>query len=174
VSQASNRRVNELALEPARPVESTNGFSPLLRRDTRPNPVSDSAAGYNDEEADATGEHTHGPRCGHLPFIGSDGTLAYLLESGDVVDETGAFKSLDVDQKNPAACAPLTEHACPIENGHVHKPGCGHPLIRHGDHFDFLVANRLHYHHDNHCDDHGYLSILGDDEFAVISDFLPM
>jgi Cd2+/Zn2+-exporting ATPase len=30
-------------------------------------------------------------------------------------------------------------------NGHVHGPGCGHERIRHGDHLDYLVGDRLHH-----------------------------
>lgn len=32
--------------------------------------------------------------------------------------------------------------------------------IKHNDHYDILVGNRLHYYHDNHCDDHGRIDLL--------------
>jgi hypothetical protein len=32
--------------------------------------------------------------------------------------------------------------------------------VPHGDHTDYLVNGRLHFHHDGHCDDHGSLQVM--------------
>ena len=42
-----------------------------------------------------------------------------------------------------------------LNHDHVHGINCGHTAIRHGDHVDYLVDGRLHYQHNNHCDNHG-------------------
>jgi hypothetical protein len=57
-----------------------------------------------------------------------------------------------VSETNPTSCAPV-ECLC----GHE---GCGHPLVPHGDHFDYLVNGRLHHPHNGHCDDHGPITVL--------------
>jgi hypothetical protein len=49
-----------------------------------------------------------------------------------------------VSADNPDICAPI---AC--QCGH---DGCGHPLVPHGDHYDYLVDGRLHHPHGDHCD----------------------
>lgn len=50
---------------------------------------------------------------------------------------------------------------------HRHNNSCGHPLITHNGHLDFIVDGRLHHQHGDHCDDHGPIEIrsriLGDD-----------
>lgn len=38
---------------------------------------------------------------------------------------------------------------------HVHGPGCGHSIISHQGHIDYIVEGTLHFPHDEHCDDHG-------------------
>lgn len=45
-------------------------------------------------------------------------------------------------------------------HGHIHTADCGHSLVFHDDHFDFLVNGRLHHPHETHCDDHGIFSML--------------
>eukprot|EP00743_Colponemidia_sp_Colp-15_P002835 GILK01003067.1.p1 GENE.GILK01003067.1~~GILK01003067.1.p1 ORF type:complete len:501 (-),score=56.83 GILK01003067.1:62-1399(-) len=40
---------------------------------------------------------------------------------------------------------------------HIHGAGCGHPVVEHEDHSDFLVDGHLHHMHGDHCDHHGYL-----------------
>jgi len=38
---------------------------------------------------------------------------------------------------------------------HKHGPGCGHSIINHQGHIDYIVEGILHYPHEEHCDDHG-------------------
>ena len=37
---------------------------------------------------------------------------------------------------------------------HQHRPGCGHPEVRHGDHVDFLHEGHRHAPHADHYDEH--------------------
>lgn len=41
---------------------------------------------------------------------------------------------------------------------HYHGPNCGHPIVFHNGHVDYLVNEMLHYPHDGHCDNHGILN----------------
>ncbi|TNV70608.1 hypothetical protein FGO68_gene5404 [Halteria grandinella] len=41
---------------------------------------------------------------------------------------------------------------------HFHGPNCGHPIVLHNGHIDYLVNEVLHYPHDGHCDHHGVLN----------------
>lgn len=48
--------------------------------------------------------------------------------------------------------------------------------IKHNDHIDILIGNRLHYPHEDHCDDHGRLNILSkinnDDRNTILNKLL--
>ena len=104
--------------------------------------------------------HRHGPGCGHtavrhgdhVDYV-HDGHLHHPHE--DHVDE----HSIEVSPRNPAACTP--DHACGgHEAGHRHGPGCGHEMVPHGDHVDYLVDGHLHHPHGGHCDNHGPLEVV--------------
>ncbi|RTL35306.1 MAG: hypothetical protein EKK48_29520 [Candidatus Melainabacteria bacterium] len=45
---------------------------------------------------------------------------------------------------------------CQKHNGHDHKhsSSCGHQIIQHDDHTDFLHDGHLHHVHDDHIDEH--------------------
>jgi hypothetical protein len=100
-------------------------------------------------------DHRHGPGCGHTG-IKHEGHVDYLHDGhlhhvgSKGVEEHGVA----VSSANPAECTP--KHDC---NGHPkehkHGPGCGHEVVPHGDHNDYLVDGHLHHPHGNHCDDHG-------------------
>lgn len=98
-------------------------------------------------------DHVHGAGCGHTQirhgnhsdFI-HDGHLHSIHDSH--IDEC----LIAVDDNNPAICR---EVACLC--GHE---SCGHEKVPHGDHYDFLVDGRLHFHHDGHCDDHGAVEVV--------------
>lgn len=49
-------------------------------------------------------------------------------------------------------------HQC--EEDHRHMEHCGHEMVPHEDHMDFLVDGRLHHPHGKHCDDHGLLDAI--------------
>jgi len=98
--------------------------------------------------------HEHGPECGHLGVRHEshvdylhDGHLHHVHASH--VDE----HVVPVTDANPAGCT--TEL-----NDHRHGQDCGHPVIPHGDHQDYLVDGRLHHAHGDHCDDHGSVEIV--------------
>jgi len=37
---------------------------------------------------------------------------------------------------------------------HIHKQGCGHTAIQHGDHVDYLHDGHMHHAHEDHYDEH--------------------
>jgi hypothetical protein len=103
-------------------------------------------------------KHRHSSGCGHravhhgdhVDYV-HDGHLHHEHEGH--VDEC----RIAVDTQNPKACTP--GHACPAHiKDHKHGPGCGHDIVPHGDHMDFLAEGHLHHQHDGHCDDHGPLA----------------
>jgi len=102
--------------------------------------------------------HQHGPGCGHTA-VQHDGHTDYLHDGhlhhihGDHVDE----HVIEVDKAHPAEC---THGAEGHPAKHVHGPACGHAAVPHGDHVDYLVGNRLHHPHGDHCDDHGALNTV--------------
>lgn len=85
------------------------------------------------------------------------GHLHHLRQDGALEEHT-----VPISETNPADC---TEGRFTPFGGlghdasHRHGEGCGHPLVPHGGHMDFLVDGRLHHPHDGHCDDHGPVQI---------------
>jgi len=108
----------------------------------------------SDECADATHEHhdhAHGPECGHVA-IEYDGEICYLHD-GHLHKKHGEHYHcvrIEFSEQNPDGCNPIES-----QSGHVHGPECGHELVPHGDHFDYLVDGRLYHQHGDHIDDHG-------------------
>ena len=104
-------------------------------------------------------EHVHGNGCGHtaikhndhIDYI-HDGKLHHPADDGSYEEHV-----IEVTDKNPDKCNPIK--SC-VDSGHKHGPGCGHEMVPHGDHFDYLVDGRLHHVHGDHCDDHGEVDIL--------------
>lgn len=106
-----------------------------------------------------THEHRHTDGCGHTT-VAHEGHTDYLHGGHlhhpheghvdeHVVAETGA---------NPETCTP--GHACTgHDDGHAHGRACGHEVVPHGAHTDFLVEGHLHRPHGEHCDDHGVLAV---------------
>lgn len=101
--------------------------------------------------------HVHGPGCGHKAV--KHGDHVDYLHDGHLHHEHAGHTdecSIAVGGSNPAACTP--SHACAgHDTSHVHKAGCGHEAVPHGDHVDYLVNGHLHHPHGTHCDDHGAL-----------------
>ncbi|VBB18869.1 hypothetical protein YASMINEVIRUS_1401 [Yasminevirus sp. GU-2018] len=66
-------------------------------------------------------------------------------------------------------------HECAVSRidlHHVHHADDGTIVrVRHLDHYDILIGNRLHHQHEGHCDDHGRLDVLKRD--PVIDDVTP-
>lgn len=46
-------------------------------------------------------------------------------------------------------------HRASEHHAHEHRPGCGHPTVRHGDHVDYLHDGERHAAHADHWDQHG-------------------
>ncbi|MCL2735298.1 MAG: metal ABC transporter permease [Propionibacteriaceae bacterium] len=40
------------------------------------------------------------------------------------------------------------------QHAHVHGPGCGHDMVQHGDHVDYIHDGHLHAPHGDHYDEH--------------------
>jgi hypothetical protein len=105
-------------------------------------------------------DHQHGPSCGHTA-VKHNGHVDYVHDghlhhpNGSQVEE----HKLDVGANNPAGCTP--KHACGAHpKEHVHGASCGHEVVPHGDHVDYLVAGHLHHPHGDHCDDHGPVDVV--------------
>jgi zinc transport system permease protein len=45
-------------------------------------------------------------------------------------------------------------HQTTTEHAHVHGPGCGHQVVEHGDHLDYIHSGHLHARHQDHYDEH--------------------
>jgi hypothetical protein len=104
--------------------------------------------------------HVHGDGCGH-PAVRHDDHVDYLHDGHLHHPHSGHLDehALAETERNPAACTP--EHTCEAHDElHRHGKGCGHELVPHGDHHDYLVGNHLHHPHDTeHCDDHGPIDL---------------
>jgi zinc transport system permease protein len=53
-----------------------------------------------------------------------------------------------VDEVEPLPHEPTPEHE------HVHGPGCGHRVVEHGDHVDYVHDGHRHVAHADHYDEH--------------------
>lgn len=97
--------------------------------------------------------HVHSEFCGHLRVMHA-GHIDYLHDGHLHHEHDGHYDEhvVEVSATNPDGCAPI-DCRC----GHE---GCGHALVPHGDHFDYLVDGRLHHPHGDHCDDHGPLAVV--------------
>jgi hypothetical protein len=104
--------------------------------------------------------HTHNAGCGHTAVRHGD-HVDYLHE-GHLHHPEGAQTrecTLEATAHNPTACTP--QHACNSHaSGHQHGPGCGHEVVPHAGHMDYLVSGHLHHPHGAHCDDHGALQVV--------------
>jgi hypothetical protein len=47
----------------------------------------------------------------------------------------------------------MNDHRMHARHEHVHRAGCGHAAIRHGNHTDYLHDGHLHHVHDDHVDE---------------------
>jgi hypothetical protein len=103
--------------------------------------------------------HKHGPHCGHQGIIHQD-HIDYM-HNGELHspgDGLVVQHSIDISPKNPNVCTP--DFKClPSDTEHEHSANCGHMLVPHGDHLDYVVDGRLHHAHGDHCDDHGKLTL---------------
>jgi zinc transport system permease protein len=54
-----------------------------------------------------------------------------------------------------ALAARLRAHQHREAHHHEHGPDCGHPMVAHGDHVDYLHDGHRHAPHEGHYDEHG-------------------
>lgn len=106
--------------------------------------------------------HRHSSGCEHTAIKHEDhigylhnGHLHKQLEN-QVIEH-----SIAVSNANPAACQNGSTAWAKVEKEkrHAHNASCGHPLVPHGQHSDYVVnlgkEYRLHNVHNDHDDDHG-------------------
>jgi hypothetical protein len=103
--------------------------------------------------------HQHGPGCGHTGIRHGD-HIDYVHDGH--LHHAGGGRvyehRLEVADGDPQSCTPGFRGA--HESGHQHGLGCGHEAVPHGDHTDYIVEGRLHHTHDDHCDDHGAVTVV--------------
>lgn len=108
------------------------------------------------EHSTHTGEHKHqhSIACGHTKIRHND-HIDYIHGGHLHHEHEGHWDECKilVSVTNPDECKPV---AC----GCHHENDCGHEMVPHGDHMDYLVNGRLHHVHDGHCDDHGPVEIV--------------
>jgi hypothetical protein len=97
-------------------------------------------------------QHTAVKHRGHTDYL-ENGHLLHR-EGGKVEEHT-----IEVDVQHPDRCTGDHEIGG-HPKGHVHGPNCGHEVVPHGDHVDYLVNGHLHHPHGNHCDDHGVVEVV--------------
>jgi hypothetical protein len=103
--------------------------------------------------------HAHGPGCGHIAVRHED--HVDYLNHGHLEHVEGGHTDehvVEISSTNPDRCD-SKHRASGHEEAHRHGPGCGHEVVPHGDHIDYLVDGRLHHPHGDHCDDHGPLTV---------------
>jgi hypothetical protein len=104
--------------------------------------------------------HVHSSECGHVQII-HDGHVGYL-HNGHLhcphdkihIDE----HVIEVSSANPTGCQGKSDQCS--KSSHVHSATCGHPVVPHGDHFDYIVNGQLHHAHEGHCDHHGSITVV--------------
>eukprot|EP00026_Physarum_polycephalum_P003535 Phypoly_transcript_03548.p1 GENE.Phypoly_transcript_03548~~Phypoly_transcript_03548.p1 ORF type:complete len:588 (+),score=107.17 Phypoly_transcript_03548:215-1978(+) len=102
--------------------------------------------------------HVHGAGCGHTAIAHED-HIDYLHDAHlhnhhkDHIDD----HKIGLSESNPNACT-HSEFIC--DPTHTHNENCGHELVPHYDHYDYLVDGHLHFVHDSHCDDHGWIDVV--------------
>lgn len=98
--------------------------------------------------------HEHSLSCGHTKIHHGD-HIDYVHDGHlhtkheDHWDEC----KIEVSDKNPENCAP-------VQSDCQHNEDCGHELVPHGDHYDYLANGRLHHVHVDHIDDHGSVEVI--------------
>lgn len=105
-------------------------------------------------------KHEHGPGCEH-PAVRHQDHVDYLHDGCLHHPRDGQVEqhALKVDRVHPADCTP--QHDCDAHTPtHEHGPDCGHPMVPHGDHQDYLVDGHLHHPHSDHCDKHGEMKLV--------------
>lgn len=99
-------------------------------------------------------EHNHSIACGHTKIQHGD-HIDYVHEGHLHHEHNGHWDecTIPVSEANP-------NDEKKLNCGCKHNSSCGHELVPHGDHMDYLVNGKLHHVHGDHCDDHGYIELV--------------
>lgn len=98
--------------------------------------------------------HNHSIACGHTKIRHND-HIDYVHDGHLHHEKDGEWVEckIPVNNQNPAE-EKLIACAC------NHNDDCGHEMVPHGDHMDYLVNGRLHHVHNGKCEDHGPVDIV--------------
>jgi len=98
--------------------------------------------------------HQHSIACGHTKIKHKD-HIDYLHDGELHRKNKDGWEncSIPITEKNPVEGKPL-----PCGCSHTEK--CGHEMIPHGDHKDYLVNGRLHHVKGGKCYDHGPVEVV--------------
>ncbi|WP_147804703.1 hypothetical protein [Alkalicoccus halolimnae] len=98
--------------------------------------------------------HEHSLSCGHTKIRHGD-HIDYIHDSHLHHKHENHWDEckIEVTDKNP-------DNWAPVQSDCKHNEDCGHEMVPHGDHFDYVVNGRLHHVHDDHVDDHGPVDII--------------
>lgn len=105
--------------------------------------------------------HVHGAGCGHTAIAHED-HIDYLHDAHlhnhhkDHIDD----HKIGLSESNPINCTHAHHTTFTCDPTHTHNATCGHELVPHYDHYDYLVDGHLHFVHEEHCDDHGWIDVV--------------
>ena len=93
----------------------------------------------------------------------TEGVVVYHIDHNDDNEENGETKSLlkenelvEIKINDENICESTMIDRSLHTHSNINDPNF--VKIKHGDHYDILIGNRLHHIHDDHCDDHGHSS----------------
>jgi len=112
-------------------------------------------AGETDKFKISSHEHQHADACGHeavphgdhVDYV-HDGHM-HAMHSGHY-DDHGLNQMAKSSRKTAS-----TDHLTAKTHKHKHAKDCGHELVKHGDHEDYLHDGQYHAKHGGHYDLHG-------------------
>ena len=76
-------------------------------------------------------------------------------ENGDKGNNNHSCCKKNCDDKNHECFCEITK-----EFNHKHDVNCGHQMIYHNGHIDYIVDDCLHFPHNDHCDNHGKINVI--------------
>ena len=82
-------------------------------------------------------------------------SLSFLSSSNEEENEKHTCcKKICLDENHKCFCKETNQFK------HIHGNNCGHQIIYHDGHLDYIVDDNLHFVHDGHCDNHGKVNIV--------------
>jgi hypothetical protein len=103
----------------------------------------------------ASHDHKHGAECGHEAVEHGDHT-DYIHDGHLHAEHAGHFDNhgperMDKTTRKTASA----EHLIASDHKHKHGKKCGHEVVKHGDHVEYLHDGQYHAKHGTHYDQHG-------------------